>query len=137
MTIAATTYAQLATASEGAAVRAALGSAASIIPADTLRTFTDAQALPARPFIAYRGGSQSGNRRDGSRAQFRWWIYDDARYGYSRINALIPLMIAAYPDEDALSDLYTVFNGASDERPDAAIFQMPCRSLTFTAFTRS
>ena len=134
--LATTAYTRLASDSAGATVRAALGSASSILPASSLARFATAVDLPARLLMAFRALDTTGNRRDGQREYFAWYLYDDAHYGYRRINDLIPLILAAYPDEDALSDWYITANGASAERPDAAIFQLPCRSLTFTAFTR-
>jgi hypothetical protein len=134
--LASTAYTRLASDSAGASVRAALGSATSILPADGLKRFATAVDLPSRLLIAFRGLERTGNARDGIREAFAWYLYDDDYYGYRRINDLIPLILAAYPDEDGLSDWYLTANGASPERPDAAVFSLPCRSLTFTAFTR-
>jgi hypothetical protein len=87
-------FARLKSDAAGAAVRAALGAgAASVIPATHLRR----EPRPARVLLVWRGssvGGQSGGMRD---IIGTWWIYDDPAQGFARIDALIPLMEAAYP----------------------------------------
>jgi hypothetical protein len=92
-------YAQLKTALAGGAVRAALGAgAASIIPAEKLRQ----EPRPARPLLVWRGGSVGGQSGDMRPITGVWWAYDDPGQGYARIDALVPLIEAAYP-RDALA----------------------------------
>lgn len=87
-------YAQLKTALAGAAVRAALGAgAASIIPANQLRQ----EPRPARVLLVWRGGSVGGASGEMRPLTGVWWIYDDPNQGYARIDALVPLIEAAYP----------------------------------------
>jgi len=87
-------YAQLKTAAAGAAVRAALGAgAASIIPAEKLRQ----EPRPARVLLVWRGGSVGGSSGDMRPITGVWWVYDDPHQGYARIDALVPLVEAAYP----------------------------------------
>lgn len=85
---------QLKTSSAGAAVRAAAGAGAtSIIPSEQLRR----EPRPARVLLAWRGGSVGGRSGDMRGITGTWWIYDDPAQGYARIDAMIPLVEAAYP----------------------------------------
>ena len=87
-------YARLKSDVAGAAVRAALGAgAASIIPAEKLRQ----EPRPARVLLVWRGGSVGGQSGDMRAITGVWWIYDDPHQGYARIDALAPLIEAAYP----------------------------------------
>ena len=76
------------------ALIAALGNgSASVIHADHLGT----QPFPARPFLALRSAGIAGASREMRTCVWWWWIYDDIARGYRRINAIIPLIEAAYP----------------------------------------
>jgi hypothetical protein len=87
-------YERLKSHAAGAAVRAATGpgTAAGVIPAHLLR-----KPLPAPPFLVGRAGVISGQSGDMRGIVFTWWIYDEPAQGYARIDALIDLVIAAYP----------------------------------------
>lgn len=92
-------YARLKSEAAGASVRAALGAgAASIIPAEKLRV----EPRPARVLLAWRGGPVGGQSGEMRGIIGTWWIYDDPGQGYARIDALVPLVEAAYP-RDALA----------------------------------
>jgi hypothetical protein len=135
VTIGASFYARLASASAGTPARAALGSTASVIHAPKLKRYDTANVMPARVLCAYRGGEVSGNGRDGNRMTFRWWVYDDPpNDDYRRINAVIPLLIALYP-EDAFSSCYLRYNGCTQESEDDAL-HLICRTMTWTAYNR-
>jgi len=87
-------FARLKSDAAGAAVRAALGAGAqSVIPAEQLRR----EPRPARLMAVWRGGSVGGASGDMRGITGTWWIYDDPPQGYARIDALIPLIEAAYP----------------------------------------
>jgi hypothetical protein len=128
----------LATDSAGSAVRAQLvtygSSASSIVPADFLKKYNNASPMPVRPLIAYRGSVITGNSRTVNEMFVKWFIYDDEQFQYYRINTLIPLIVAAYP-ENAIPHAYIEYSGASQEAPDPA-YQMPVRSLTFVIKNR-
>lgn len=77
------------------AARAALGAgAASIIHAKDL----DKNALPARPFLALRGGVLGGQSGQMRPFVVRWFVYDDPAEGYWQINGLIPLIEQVYTE---------------------------------------
>lgn len=87
-------YARLKSDAAGASVRAALGAGAqSIIPAEHLRR----EPRPARLMVVWRGGSVGGASGDMRGITGTWWLYDDPAQGYVRIDALVPLIEAAYP----------------------------------------
>jgi hypothetical protein len=87
-------YARLKSDTAGAAVRAALGAgAAGIIPAERLRV----EPRPARVLLVWRGGSVGGQSGEMRGVTGVWWCYDDPNQGYARIDALVPLIEAAYP----------------------------------------
>ena len=73
---------------------------------------------------------------DGFRITFRWWLYDRVEKGYYRINQAIGAIIAAYPSEEAIGGLYVTCTGATEGRPDAAMWNMPARAVSFVAYTR-
>jgi hypothetical protein len=96
-------YNRLYSHSDGTAVRAALGAGASgVIHAKELsETRATDIVLPARPFIALRPGAIPTTDRVIEQPQFTWFVYDDPDRGYYRINALLPLIAAAYTGESA------------------------------------
>jgi hypothetical protein len=97
-----------------AAVRAALGAGAtSIIHADQLVQ----EPRPARPFLAFRGGSLTGESFDMRPFFCRWFVYDDPGQGHWRINGLVPLIEAAYP-RFCVPYGRIVVSLVTDERPD-------------------
>lgn len=127
-------YARLATDSEGATAR---GYIPAVVTAAALEGYVDALSLPSLPLAAFRAGAVTGNDRDGYRIPFAWWLYDTASKGFIRINRAVGPLIAAYPSEDALTGgLYVTFTGVSPERPDASLFSMPARAVSFVAYTR-
>jgi len=90
---------RLASDSAGADVRDALGDDAnSILMAEDLRveglTIAD---LPARPLLALRRGAVPTTQRAIVDVPvYTWYAYDDTDVGYGRLEALIPLVAAAY-----------------------------------------
>lgn len=128
-------YTILKSGTAGSAVRSALGNGAtSVIPADMLRRYNNSNPMPARVLAAFRGGIITGNGRDGNDMFMRWWLYDDEQYQYNRINTVLPLIIAAYP-ESVINHAYTKLIGISQEAPDTT-YQLPCRSITFVLSNR-
>lgn len=89
-------YERLKSHEAGAAVRAATGprDASGVIPAHRLRI----TPLPDPPFLAGRAGVISGQSGEMRGAVFTWWVYDAPGAGYAAIDALIDLVIAAYPE---------------------------------------
>jgi len=120
----------LKTDSAGSAVRAALGNLGeSVITRDDL----DSSNLPAAPFLVMQWGAEGG-ARTGVRSFFpTWWAYDTKRY--FRINALLPLIEAAYP-EGAIAYCYTDFLNKTGEIKDANLGYLPCRGFPFQIKTR-
>lgn len=112
--------------SAGAAVRAALGSTASVVGKEDLNS----GALPTAPFLALQWGPEGGPRT-GVRTYFpTWWVYDDVGRGFYRINALLPLIEAAYP-ANAIAYCYVDFLNKTGEIRDANLGLLPCRSFPF------
>ena len=112
------------------AVRAALGAgASSVISADDLTV----GSLPARPLIALRAGPLQGSPGwDVQRATLTWWIYDDAIYKYARINALIGLIQACFPPDDAvITGCEHRQLAVTAERPDTALGNRPARAIPY------
>lgn len=127
-------YALLATNSGAAAVavRAALGAgAASVISADDLTV----ESLPARPFVALRGGPIAGLPAwDAQRMTAIWWLYDDwGSYKFTRVDALIGLIDAAIPADTPDIITYTEIRRIAATAPirDAALGNRPARSLAY------
>lgn len=115
----------------GASVRAALGAGAtSIIHADQLAV----EPRPARPLLALRGGSLTGQSSQMRPLTWRWWIYDDPGQMYWRINGLVPLIEQAYPRLCIPHGEITV-GIVSDERPDTTLGLL-MRSIQFIYTTR-
>jgi hypothetical protein len=86
---------------EGAAVRTALGDGAtSVLLVEDLRLEAQlgAQQHPARPMLALRRGAAPTVDRVINRPTYTWFLYDDIPVGYGRIEALIPLVAAAYAE---------------------------------------
>jgi hypothetical protein len=121
-------FARLKSDAAGTAVRAALGAgAASIIPAHQLRR----EPRPVRLMAVWRGssvGGQSGQMRD---IIGTWWIYDDPAQGYARIDALIPLMEAAYP-LDTISPGETRITLIGQQSEDATLGGLLVRFMQVT-----
>jgi hypothetical protein len=116
----------------GAAVRAALGAlSASVVHRPELR----AAELPAFPFVALQWGVEGGPRT-GVRQYFPiWWLYDSPqRTDYRRLEALIPLIEAAYP-ENAISMCYLDFLPVR-EVIDEALGHIPGKGFPFQIRTR-
>jgi hypothetical protein len=118
--LAAAVRGRLITDSAGAAVRALLGS-------DAATRFIDVEdltrdALPARPFLAFRRGPAPV---DGGLviATFTWHLYDDPRFRYGRIDALLRPIAIAY-DPDTPADVM-IWGGIAlqigDPRPDPTL----------------
>ncbi len=100
-----------------AAVRAALGAgAASIIHAEQLVQ----EPRPARPFLAFRGGSLTGESLQMRPFSCRWFLYDDPGQGYWRINGLAPLIEVAYTPL-CIPHGRIVVALVTDERPDTTL----------------
>lgn len=120
-------FAILETDSAGSAVRAALGSgAASVVAKDELSSGT----LPACPFVALQWGPEGGPRT-GVRSFFpTWWVYDDVGRGFYRINAILPLIEAAYP-ATAIAYCYLDFINKTGEIRDQNLGLLPCRGFPF------
>jgi hypothetical protein len=117
--------------SAGAAVRAALGAgAASVVE----RNKINAASLPATPFLALQWGVKGGPRT-GVRQYFpTWWIYDSPLHWMTRIEALIPLIEAAYP-EDAISMCWLDFLPVR-EVIDESLGNLPGQGFPFHIKTR-
>lgn len=118
--------------SAGTTVRAALvgaGAAAVIWAADLKLT------LPAAPFIALNIGPVPGKRQDVRQHTFTWFVYDDPPRRWSRIDAIIPLIEAAYPD-DAITFGDTNIVSISQTFTDFALGSRPARSIQFVYTTR-
>lgn len=117
--------------STGSAVRAALGAgAASVVDREDL----NAASLPVFPFVALQWGVAGGSRT-GLRQYFpTWWLYDDAQYRWRRLEALITLIEAAYP-EDALSMCHIDFLPVR-EVIDVPLGHIPGKGFPFQIRTR-
>lgn len=125
-------YNVLKTDSAGTSVRTALGAGAS-----SVIHRTELSTLPARPFVALSwGDTAGGGARNRAVRNFYpvWFLYDDALYKWSRLEALIPLIEAAYP-EDAIAMCYLDFLPVR-ELTDRAVSQMPAKSMPFHIVTR-
>lgn len=94
--IEAAVFQRLATDAEGAAVRAALGGAGSVLHATTLRTaWADGGTRPGRPLVLFRAFPWS--QTQGLEYMVcRWFVEDDTDQRYWRINSLISLIDDAY-----------------------------------------
>lgn len=114
----------------GTAVRAALGGGAnSIIDVPALQ-----RAFPPAPFIAFEGGAIDAISGDTYDLPITWWIVDSPLYGYRRLNALVPLILAANP-HDWLTNVFLAVATSPKEQPDMAL-TMNVRPLSFTASVR-
>jgi hypothetical protein len=123
-------YAVLKSDTAGTAVRAALGNgASSVIEKEDLK----AKPAPAAPFVALQWGV-GGGPRTGTNTYFpTWWLYDDAPYRHTRLEALIALIEAAYP-ENAIGMCYVDFLPVR-ELTDAALSR-PAKGFPFQIRTR-
>lgn len=118
-------------ASAGTAVRAALGNGATSVIA---REDLTATSLPTPPFIALQWGTGGGPRNREVRTFLPvWWLYDAPAQRHFRLEALIPLIEAAYA-EDAIRMCYLDFLPVR-ELTDAAL-NMPVKSFPFQIRTR-
>lgn len=126
-------FAVLATGSGAAsvAVRAALGAgASSVIVREGLT-----QPLPAFPFVALQWPRGGGPRNRGLKRFYPiWFLYDQPSYRYSRLDPLIPLIEAAYP-EDELTMCYLDFIEVR-ELTDEALNGLPAKAMPFEIRTR-
>lgn len=130
-TIAARFYAVLKTDSGGLAVRAALGDGAtSVIQADDLNK----ASLPATPFIVLKWGTGGGSRAGLQRFLPTWWVYDTMGLRWQRIEPLIELIKAAYP-QLALASCEIDFLSDSGRITDAAL-NLRAKSQPFVLVTR-
>jgi len=102
------------------------GTSAGVIPAHEL-----SRPLPARPFLAWRGGVVSGQSHEMRGVNGSWWVYDDPGQGYYRIDALIALIEEAYPP-DAIADGRTTVQNISGQQVDAALGGLHARSIGIT-----
>lgn len=100
---------------DGAAVRAMLGSAQSVLHAAALTA-----PLPARPLLAWRAGAVVGASGEMRVTTGAWWVYDDPAYRYGRINALVPLLEALYIRQFAAGG-QTEVSGLGPELEDTAL----------------
>lgn len=115
------------------AARDALGAgAASIID----RYDLNAATLPTLPFLALQWGDRAGGgaRNRVVRTFYPvWFLYDSPLYRQSRLEALVALIEAAYP-EDALTMCYLDFLPVR-ELTDATL-KLPAKSMPFEIRTR-
>lgn len=122
-------YAQLKSASAGAAVRAQLGPATKadgVLPAHLLR-----KPLPLRPIIAWRGGAVGGVSDELRAVTGYWWVYDDSAQGYIRINTIAGLIAAAYPF-DALPHARCLAGPVGQESEDGPLGGLLVRNIRIT-----
>ncbi len=120
--------------SAGSAARAALGAGASSV---IVREELNKASLPAAPFIVFQWiGQPSGGPRNREVKTYYpiWWLYDQSVYRHSRLEPLIPLIEAAYP-EDAIKMCYLDFL-PTRELTERAIANMPVKSMAFQIRTR-
>lgn len=122
-------YTRLASDSAGSAVRAALGGAGSVIDVLALKG-----TLPTAPLIAFEGGAINRTAEDVFDLPFGWWLIDSPLYGYRRLNALVPLIMAAYPHDWGVG-FFTGLAPSPKEEPDLAL-TMNVRALWFTVSVR-
>lgn len=122
-TISSALYDRIATHAAGAAVRALLGSAGSVIPADRLGQ----RPLPPRPLAVWRDGAVGGAALDMRTVTGTWWIYDDPGQGYSRIHAVVAALESAYPPDALLDGRVRVgpIGQASDDRSLGGLLVRP------------
>ena len=113
------------------AARAALGAGAtSIIHAKDLNK----DALPARLFLALRGGTLGGQSGQMRPFRIHWFIYDDPAEGYWRINGLVPLIEQVYT-EFCIPHGRVVVGPVGDEFHDEKL-DLFTRSIQLTYTTR-
>ena len=131
-------YSRAATESAGSTLRGLLGATSSMIPADMLRRYTTAAALPTPPFLAWRAGTIAGVPEGVTRLFFNWYVYDLSEKQYVRINPILTALLNLNPNSPR-----GIFPGyemtgftITQERPDSAVFNLPTRAITFQLTTR-
>jgi hypothetical protein len=114
---------RIATDAAGAAVRALLGSAGSVITADKLGQ----RPLPARPLAVWRDGAVGGVALGMRNVTGTWWVYDDPGQGYARIHAVIAALETAYPSDVLANGRVRVgpVGQASDDRSLGGLLVRP------------
>lgn len=123
-------FTRLKTDAAGTSVRAALGGgAASVIDTPALQ-----RVFPPSPFIAFEGGAIDAVSGDTYDLPVTWWLIDSPLYGYRRLNALVPLILAANP-HDWLTNVFLTIATSPKEQPDMAL-RMNVRPLSFTVSVR-
>jgi hypothetical protein len=131
--ITASFFAVLKSDAAGAAVRDILGAqAASVVMADDLKL----ASLPRPPFLALRPGPITGARYQVRTCFFTWWVYDEAALRFTRINAVLPLIEAAYTAHVIPYGRTDLAGGISQEIPRDRALERPTRSITLTYTTR-
>jgi hypothetical protein len=118
-------------ASASVAVRDALGGgAASVIVREELNK----ASLPEFPFVALQWPRGGGPRNRGVKHFYPiWFLYDQSIYRYSRLDPLVALIEAAYP-EDAITMCDLDFIETRELREDA--LNLPAKSFPFHIKTR-
>lgn len=131
-------YARLQTDALGAAVRSALGAGAeSVIWAEQLKRYDHDHPMPDRPLAALRMGAVSGQAYDTRILTFTWWLYDElwaADPPHARIDALVPLVEAAYPRTSL--PFVEVKTANVGQGTDDEILGLRVRPVQFAIYTR-
>ena len=125
--IVAAQYAQLATDSAGAQVRAAV---AGIITADDLD-----KPLPGDLFVAFRERPIGGQSYEIRPIVAEWWIYDVRSQGTTRINHMLNLIQTAYEPFSCIPHCDTRITQIGAPQIDTTRNRMT-RFLQLTSYTR-
>jgi hypothetical protein len=119
-----------------AAVLAALGAGATgIVHGDELKRYTKESPMPARPILAYRWGPIGGRSFEMRPLLLHLWPYDDPAQHYTRINALLPLLEAAFYPPDCIPFGRIEATTTGQEFPDQ-VLGLLTRPITFAFTTR-
>ncbi len=119
------------TSTASVALRAALGAGTnSVLEAEDINV----AVLPTTPFIALRWGTIGGPRDQVQRYFPTWWIYDALPQRWDRIDAILPLLTAAYPLE-AINYCEIDYLTASAEVTDHGL-NLRAKAQPFTIGTR-
>lgn len=114
------------------AVRSALGNGVnSIVRADELTKDT----IPTLPCLALRWQSGGGARYQVQRYYPFWYIYDGLQKYWTRIDAIIPLILAAYAEPDCIAYCDTDYRQWSGEITDEKL-ELRCKYIPFIVSTR-